>query len=161
MTSLIPHIIRKLNERADRFSDLPEVTVPSAAVTDAETAAWSDESYARDLHEDRKARGLLVLVGIGALIVAAILGTASAKADISSVEAAYIEAKGQTICVLLDQSPTAAGVLAIGAALISEGFAGQAAADIVNYSVAIYCPKYGDLLQQVGDAARGRSAVRA
>jgi len=41
--------IDRIRAHACRFAALPEVTVPSAAVTDADTSAWSDEAYQRAL----------------------------------------------------------------------------------------------------------------
>lgn len=42
-----------LRAHACRWAALPLVTVPSAAVTDGDTEAWSRESYARDLEAQR------------------------------------------------------------------------------------------------------------
>jgi hypothetical protein len=48
--------IDRIRAHSCRYSMLPEVTVPSAAVTDADTAAWSRESYARDMEGDKPKR---------------------------------------------------------------------------------------------------------
>lgn len=49
---LIAHILRTLVPHAERFADLPLKTVPSAAVSDKDTAQWSLESYTRDIEAD-------------------------------------------------------------------------------------------------------------
>lgn len=77
-------LAHKLRAHSCHWSWLPLTSVPSAAVDDQQTQAWSKESYDRDLDEDRKAntRRALVLVGLGGLIAAAMVGTAVvAKAD--------------------------------------------------------------------------------
>jgi hypothetical protein len=56
MASLLPHIIRRLTEHAYKFAGLPELTVPSAAVDDRQTEAWTDEMYAHDLEVAPEAR---------------------------------------------------------------------------------------------------------
>jgi len=58
MAGLVEHILRaadtKFRAHACRWVGLPEVTVPSAAVTDEDTARWSEERYARDLEQEPK-----------------------------------------------------------------------------------------------------------
>jgi hypothetical protein len=55
---IIPEaILHKLRAHACRFAGLPEVTVPSAAIDDEQTAQWSTEMYARDLDVDKQQRG--------------------------------------------------------------------------------------------------------
>ena len=49
MARLLDHIWRKLKAHVDEWADLPTVTIPSAAITDQQTAQWSHEMYARDL----------------------------------------------------------------------------------------------------------------
>lgn len=45
--------VDRIRAHARRWSALPLVTVPSAAVSDADCAAWSAEALARDLEADR------------------------------------------------------------------------------------------------------------
>lgn len=45
---MLKHLIRWL----DRHNDLPLVSVPSAAVTDDDTAAWGDFRYMRELVDE-------------------------------------------------------------------------------------------------------------
>jgi hypothetical protein len=45
--------IDRIRAHSCRYAMLREVTVPSAAVSDQDTAQWSAESYARDLEGDR------------------------------------------------------------------------------------------------------------
>lgn len=49
--SLVEHILRKITDHAQRFDDLPVKTVESAAVTDEQKAAWSDEMYKQGLQD--------------------------------------------------------------------------------------------------------------
>lgn len=74
--NLLGHIQRKICEHAQRFSELPTVTVPSAAVTDDDTDFWGDMRYigalideilvhrrlrpcdALDGHQDSEMRGM-------------------------------------------------------------------------------------------------------
>jgi hypothetical protein len=51
MAHLVEHALRALRAHACRWAGLPEVTVPSAAVSDDDTAQWSLESYARDMEQ--------------------------------------------------------------------------------------------------------------
>lgn len=81
MAHLVEHVLRKLRAHACYWEGLPEVTVPSAAVTDADTQAWSDEAYARGIQADHHTRGFLGLLAVGALIAATFFGCATAKAD--------------------------------------------------------------------------------
>lgn len=52
MASLAEHLHRMV----DRFWYLPLLLVPSAAVDDAQTEAWSDELYQRDLDNEPQPR---------------------------------------------------------------------------------------------------------
>lgn len=152
MSSLVEHLIRKLQSHSERFSDLPLVVVPSAAVSDQDTAAWSRESYERDVHEDRKARGLLLLTLFGALIAAAILSTGVARADgvVSDVEAQYILANADAVCATIDKYPTKAGVLGVMQGVIDHGFSASDSVDVINASVYAWCPRHWPLLERIG-----------
>jgi len=52
MASLVEHIHRMV----DRFWDLPLLLVPSARVTDEDTARWSEERRVKDLEDEPKQR---------------------------------------------------------------------------------------------------------
>lgn len=47
------HLAHKLRAHACWFSWLPLTSVPSAAVDDGQTEAWSREMYARDLQAEK------------------------------------------------------------------------------------------------------------
>jgi hypothetical protein len=49
VVNLVEHILRRLAEHAREFASLPTVTVPSAAVSDDDTQAWSDHRYMSEL----------------------------------------------------------------------------------------------------------------
>lgn len=53
MASLPEHLHRLV----DRFWDLPLLLVPSARVSDEDTAKWSEDRYALDLENEPKAAG--------------------------------------------------------------------------------------------------------
>lgn len=53
---LLPHILRRMAEHAYRFAGLPEITIPSAAVSDEDTQRWSEERHAKDLEDEPKQR---------------------------------------------------------------------------------------------------------
>lgn len=100
---------------------------------------------------------LLIAAGLGALLVA---GTGVAKADgvLSNAEKAYVQAYHNAICWTLDDYPSVGGVMGIASVIIDDGFSGDDAADIVNASVAGWCPRHWPLLVAIGEAARGQQA---
>jgi hypothetical protein len=53
MAHLVEHALRALRAHACRWASLPLTSVPSAAVSDEDTAQWSRESYDRDLEGER------------------------------------------------------------------------------------------------------------
>lgn len=54
MRIVAQHILDKIRAHSCHWSLLPLTSVPSAAVSDADTAEWSKAMYARDLDSDQK-----------------------------------------------------------------------------------------------------------
>jgi hypothetical protein len=104
----------------------------------------------------RKLRTGLVLVGLGWLAAAGIATIPTARADghLSDTEKAYVLTYHNAVCKTLTKYPSEPGVAGVLAGVMGDGFAPGDAADIVNASVAVYCPQWWPLLQAVGDAAR-------
>jgi hypothetical protein len=77
--------IDRLRAHALRWAGLATLTVPSAAVSDEDTEAWSKEAYEADL-EDESKRGLwrlLTFAFLGALLTAGVMGAGVARADVA------------------------------------------------------------------------------
>lgn len=99
----------------------------------------------------------------GAFLTAGIgFFAAPAKADghVDDSEADYIFAYGKTaICPVIDQYHSFAGVMGVAQAITEDGFAPDAAVDIINGSVELYCPRNWPLLVAIGKAARGEATA--
>lgn len=171
MAHLVEHALRALRAHACRWESLPEVTVPSAAVSDDDTRQWSDDMYARDLANEPEPRTgeqveirTLRRLGVAlvALIAAAVLSTGVARADgvVSDVEAQYILVNADAVCLTLDKYPTKAGVLGVMQGVMDHGgFSPDSAVDVINASVYEMCPQHWPLLQRIGAEARARNAL--
>lgn len=104
-------------------------------------------------------------IGAVALIATAVqlLNSPAAHADgqLNSVEIAYVNTYGQTICQFLDEYPNYDGIKALGHVIMDEdGFAPDSAADIINASVLAFCPNHWGLLVAIGTAARQQQGGR-
>jgi hypothetical protein len=88
MRIISERIAHKLRAHAYWFASLPEVSVPSAAVSDKDCKAWSDEMYNRDLDAEKPGqfRRLAALASFGAILAGSVIGTPVAKADTSAAE---------------------------------------------------------------------------
>jgi hypothetical protein len=53
---ITPNLRARIRAHACHWVGLPELTVPSAAVDDEQTAAWGEEIYERALADERKPR---------------------------------------------------------------------------------------------------------
>ena len=95
-------------------------------------------------------------VALGATAVQLLnMPAAHADGQLNSVEIAYVNTYGQTICDWLDQYPNYDGVQSLGDVIMGEdGFAPDSAADIINASVLAFCPNHWGLLVAIGTAAR-------
>jgi hypothetical protein len=106
----------------------------------------------------REDRGAVAWLMAGsALLGAAVYFASPAKADgtLDSGEAAFVAKYGSSaVCATLDDYPSPAGVVGVAEGVVWAGWDADSAVDIVNASVATYCPRYWPLLQAVGRAAR-------
>jgi hypothetical protein len=105
----------------------------------------------------RSLRRRLTLVGLGGLLAAAVVTMpAEAHADptLSHAQVAYVQAYHGAVCKTITAYPSEAGVAGVLQGVISDGFGPVDAANIVNASVAVYCPQWWPLLQAIGDRAR-------
>jgi hypothetical protein len=121
-----------------RWAGLPLISVPSAAVTDEQTEAWSKELYDADLDEDRKhdTRRALTLVGIGGMIAAGcIFGAGVAKASPDP-------------CTALATSPTVGTVEQLVIAYMATGLAPGDAGELIAVDVLSGCPEYVPVLRR-------------
>jgi len=59
----------------------------------------------------------------------------------------YITVYGTTVCAMLDRNTSLAGVAAVGNAIVADGFGPQVGRILVD-SVAVFCPRHTDLLEQ-------------
>lgn len=103
---------------------------------------------------------LLVLAALAALTLA---GTGTARADgvLTDAEAAYVITYGPTaICPVIAKYPSVGGVMGVAQGIIDEGWAPGDAVDIINSSVAEYCPRFWPLLTAIGNAARNDQRAR-
>lgn len=103
-----------------------------------------------------------IAVALGATAVQLLnMPAAHADGQLNSVEIAYVNTYGPTICQVLDEYPSIEGVHGIGDVIINEdGFTPDSAADIVNASVLAFCPSHWGLLVAIGTAARQQQGGR-
>lgn len=82
---------------------------------------------------------------------------ASAKADgyMSDDEQLFADIYYTAVCDTLDDYRSIAGVVGVVQGVSEQGFHMTDSVDIVNYSVATYCPRHWWLLVATGQAARG------
>ncbi|WP_458317153.1 hypothetical protein [Mycolicibacterium brisbanense] len=109
-------------------------------------------------------RKLALLTAVGAAAAAVVTHAPSARADgvLSNREAVYITAYGAgAVCPTIDDFPGIAGVVGVVKGIAADGFTYDDAVDIVNASVASYCPRHWSLLQQVGAYFRGETGRQA
>lgn len=106
---------------------------------------------------DRWAVALLIatMAALGAVIALMIPPKAHADGFLDDDEHAYVEKWGEpAICPVIDRHPSIAGVLGVARAIADDGWADDAAVDIVNAAVWMHCPRNWPLLVAVGDAVR-------
>jgi hypothetical protein len=113
---------------------------------------------------NREDRGpVALLMACSALLGAAVYLSAPAHADgfLDDDEADYVALFGQrAVCPTIDKHHSAPGVLGIVQAITDDGFAPDAAVDIVNASVWLYCPRNWPLMVAMGAAARGEISLK-
>jgi hypothetical protein len=110
---------------------------------------------------NRSDRGpVALLLATSFLLGAAVYFSAPARADgvVTDTERDYVELFGYSaVCPTLDEHHSISGVVGIAAAITEDGFATDDAVDIINASVAQYCPRNWPLLVAVGNAARAEN----
>ena len=103
-----------------------------------------------------------LLMATTALLGAALYYSAPARADghLDRSEVDYVLTYGAgAVCPVIDEYHNAAGVAGVMRAIEQDGFSADSAVDIINTSVAEYCPRNWPLLHAIGNAARASSAA--
>ena len=93
-----------------------------------------------------------------------VLFSTTAKADgyLDDTETDYVLTYGHdAICPVIDQYHSAAGVVGVARAIVSDGFTPDSAVDIINASVQEFCPRNWPLLVSIGNAARSTGGATA
>lgn len=90
------------------------------------------------------------------IVVVGFFNIPAAQADsLTAQESAYVIAYGEgAICPVLDKYHTIPGVIGTVKGVMADGFTADQAVAIVNASVARYCDRNWELLQQTGAAFR-------
>ncbi|MCH9731641.1 MAG: hypothetical protein K0U84_18525 [Actinomycetia bacterium] len=102
----------------------------------------------------KRVNRVLIAASIAALTLTG-TGTASADGVLTDAEAAYVITYGPTaICPVIAKYPSVGGVMGVAQGILEEGWAPDDAVDIINSSVAEYCPRFWPLLTAIGNAAR-------
>jgi hypothetical protein len=156
MKIISERIAHKLRAHTCRWQGLPEVIVPSAAVSDEDTAKWSAESLARDLDADKPSqfRRLAALTVFGAILAGSVIGTGVAKADVVT-DIAYLATLdqfgvyyntdqtaitlGHSVCDALASGLTPTTIVRIGQ---RTGYSPTDAGYIVGAAIGAYCDQY-------------------
>ncbi|MGB0972378.1 MAG: hypothetical protein ACPGVG_15675 [Mycobacterium sp.] len=108
----------------------------------------------------RRINRAIIAAAIAALTFAG-AGTARADGVLTDAEAAYVITYGPTaICPVIAKYPSVGGVMGVAEALMNEGWPPDSAVDIINSSVAEYCPRFFPLLTAIGNAARNDQQAR-
>lgn len=108
-----------------------------------------------------RAYALGIVTG-GFLTAGIVFAAAPAKADgtLDSSEADYVLTYGAgAICPVIDEYHSVSGVAGVMRGIMSDGFAGDSAVDIINAAVDTYCPRNWPLLVSIGKAARGEGTA--
>jgi Protein of unknown function (DUF732) len=155
-------LAHKLRAHACRFMSLPEITIESAAVDDAQTEQWSSESYEDDLELERKypPRPLALIAFLALLLIAGLVSAAVVKADPNADDQQFLHDLHNSGLVLIPGAET----IAIDEAhyVCSAAWRGEATDDIaaeidavepklklpqaqtiVAIALRVYCPNIG------------------
>jgi hypothetical protein len=84
---------------------------------------------------------------------------AHAAPTLSHAQIAYVNTFHGAVCKTITAYPSEAGVAGVLQGVMSDGFGPVDAANIVNASVAVYCPQWWALLQAIGDRARAQDSI--
>ena len=95
-----------------------------------------------------------------AIIPVGLAAPARADGVLSYSELAYASQYGAgAICPVIDEYPSIAGVRGVLDGIAEDGYSYDSAVDIINYSVATYCPRNWSLLVAIGRAARSTQSA--
>jgi hypothetical protein len=101
----------------------------------------------------RETRRWLAAAGI------ATMPAAKADPELSHAQIAYVQTYHSAVCKTIAKYPTEGGVAGVLQGVMSDGFGPVDAANIVNASVAVWCPEWWPLLQAIGDHARAQNSI--
>jgi hypothetical protein len=91
---------------------------------------------------------------VGSICVAT---AAVARADgfLNEDEKVFVELYGEpAVCATLTEYRSLSGVMGVAEVIVDRGFTPDAAVDIINASVEVYCPQHWPLLEAIARAAR-------
>lgn len=94
---------------------------------------------------------------VGSIVVAT---AAVSRADgfLDEDEQVFVELYGEdAVCPTITEYRSMAGVMGVAEVIVDRGFTPDAAVDIINASVEVYCPQHWPLLQAIGRAARAQN----
>lgn len=114
---------------------------------DNDSRLFTRSRYRKAKRMDNLAVALLMLfmAAFGALMA---LGYAPHAKASPSTEA-YADIYGPTVCSVLSEYPTVAGVMGVGQGISEEsGFTPEQAGEVIAYSVFTYCPWHKPLLNR-------------
>lgn len=104
---------------------------------------------------------IITISTIVATVFAVVIPTARADpGQLDPDELEYIAAYGASICRMIDGDPSPPGISHIGELIINDGYDGESAADIVNYTVAIYCKHWGVLLNETREVYTDKGPMK-
>jgi hypothetical protein len=106
-------------------------------------------------------RAFALGVVAGAFLAVGIVAAAPADADgyLDDMEADYVNMYGSgAICPIIDRHRTD-GVMGAAEGITDDGFAADAAVDIINASVWLHCPRNWPLLVAIGNSIRSDSTT--
>jgi hypothetical protein len=109
---------------------------------------------------DRSAVALLM--ACSALLGAAVYFSSPARADgeIDDAESFYVGLNGQTVCEVIGEYPSPPGVMGVLQAIVEDtGWDTGSGVDVINASVATFCPEYWGVLVATREAARSGSVA--
>ena len=90
----------------------------------------------------------IIATAVGALAAAAVLTAGQARADVVDD---YVAQNARTVCAVLDNYPSVAGIEGIGMAIIDDGWSPQFAGQVITLAVIGTCPEYLGTLQSFID----------
>lgn len=93
---------------------------------------------------------LLIAAGVGAAIAALANPAPAAHAD-PVID--YTGKTAQTVCALLDSTPTFGGIALVGQLIHNDGLSFEAAGRVIKLSIEAYCPRHIPLWNRFVESA--------